>query len=126
MRSVCALSLVKPEKVEDYMTALYKRFWIDLEPVSKPEVFGKVLADVLGCEDEAKAVLQNTGEAEAKDLLKTNTDEAFKSGSFGAPWFEAVNGNGEKHGYWGISHLGLMCEFLGLDKSPDRALRSLL
>jgi 2-hydroxychromene-2-carboxylate isomerase len=59
-------------------------------------------------------------------MLKTNTDKAFKSGSFGAPWFEAVNGNGEKHGYWGISHLGLMCEFLGLDKSPDRALRSLL
>ncbi|SMQ46762.1 unnamed protein product [Zymoseptoria tritici ST99CH_3D7] len=126
MRSVCALSLVKPEKVDDYMTALCKRFWIDLEPVSKPEVFGKVLAEVLGSEDEAKKVLEKMGEAEAKDLLKSNTDEAFKSGSFGAPWFEAVNAKGEKHGFWGINHLGLMCEFLELDRNKDGAFRSLL
>jgi 2-hydroxychromene-2-carboxylate isomerase len=126
MRSVCALTLVRPEKLNEYMTALCKKFWIDLEPVSKPEVFGKVLAEVLGSEDQAKEVLQKMGEAEAKDLLKANTDEAFKSGSFGAPWFEAVNEKGEKHGFWGINHLGLMTEFLGLDRGKDRAFRSLL
>nr|OQO16284.1 hypothetical protein B0A51_16478 [Rachicladosporium sp. CCFEE 5018] len=125
-KSLCALSLVRPERVDDYMTALFERFWIHLEPVSQPEVFGKVLAEVLGSVNEAKQVLQKMGEAEAKDLLKTNTDEAFKSGSFGAPWFEAVNDKGERHGFWGISHLGLMCEYLGLDRGSDRAFRSLL
>ncbi|OQO00752.1 hypothetical protein B0A48_13243 [Cryoendolithus antarcticus] len=126
MRSVCALSLIQPSRVDDYMTALFERFWIHLEPVSQPKVFGKVLAEVLGSVDEAKQVLRKMGEAEAKDLLKTNTDEAFRSGSFGAPWFEAVNDKGERHGFGGISHLGLMCEFLGLDRGADRAFRSLL
>jgi 2-hydroxychromene-2-carboxylate isomerase len=126
MRSMCALQLVRPDKLDEYMTALCKKFWIDLEPVSKPEVFGKVLAEVLGGEEEAKEVLRMTGEAEAKKLLTTNTEAAFKSGSFGAPWFEAVNSKGEKKGFWGINHLGLMIEFLGLEKGGDRAFRSLL
>jgi len=126
MRSVCALQLVRPDKVDDYMTALCQKFWIDLEPVSKPEVFGKVLAEVLGSEAEAREVLRKTGEAEAKELLKRNTDEAFRSGSFGAPWFEAVNARGEKQGFWGINHLGLLIEFLRLEKGSDRAFRSLL
>jgi 2-hydroxychromene-2-carboxylate isomerase len=126
MRSICALQLVRPEKVDEYMTALCRKFWIDLEPVSKPEVYGRVLAEVLGSEVEAKAVLRKTGEAEAKELLKNNTEEAFKSGSFGAPWFEAMNSKGEKQGFWGINHLGLLIEFLGLEKGGDRAFRSLL
>jgi 2-hydroxychromene-2-carboxylate isomerase len=126
MRSMCALQLVRPDKLHEYMTALCKRFWIDLEPVSKPEVFGKVLAEVLGSEEEAKEVLRKTGEEEAKELLKKNTEEAFKSGSFGSPWFEAVNPKGEKQGFWGINHLGLLIEFLGLEKGGDRAFRSLL
>jgi 2-hydroxychromene-2-carboxylate isomerase len=126
MRSMCALQLVRPDKLDEYMTALCKKFWIDLEPVSKPEVFGKVLAEVLGSEEEAKKVLRKTGEAEAKKLLTTNTEEAFKSGSFGAPWFEAVNSRGDKLGFWGINHLGLMIEFLGLEKGSDRAFKSLL
>lgn len=126
MRSVCALQLVRPEKVDEYMTALCKKFWIDLEPVSKPEVFGRVLAEVLGSEELAGEVLRKTGEAEAKELLKTNTDAAFESGSFGAPWFEAVNSEGETRGFWGINHLGLLIEFLGLERGNDRAFRSLL
>ena len=126
MRSMCALQLVRPEKVDEYMTALCKKFWIDLEPVSKPEVFVKILAEVLGSEEEAKEILRKMTETEAKDLLKANTEEAFKSGSFGAPWFEAVNEKGEKQGFWGINHLGLMIEFLGLERGGDRAFRSLL
>ncbi|KAL2069469.1 hypothetical protein VTL71DRAFT_14148 [Oculimacula yallundae] len=126
MRSVCALQLTHPSKVHAYMTALYKTFWVDLEPVSNPEVFGKVLAEVLGSEEQAKEVLKKMGESEAKELLKKNTDEAFKSGSFGAPWFEAVNAQGEKQGFWGINHLGLLIEFLGLERGKDQAFRSLL
>lgn len=108
------------------MTALYKKFWIDLEPVSTPEVFGKVLVEVLGNEAEARDVLRKMGEQEAKDKLTANTQEAFRSGSFGAPWFEVVRGDGEKKGFWGINHLGLLIEFLGLDRGRDRAFRSLL
>lgn len=126
MRSVCAVQILYPEKMAEYMIALYRKFWIDLEPVSKPEVFGKVLAEVLGSEDRAKEVLKATTEQDAKDLLKANTDEAFKSGSFGAPWFVATKENGETHGFWGINHLGLMIEYLGLDRGKDRAFRSLL
>ena len=126
MRSMCALQLARPDKLGEYLTALCKKFWVDLEPVSKSEVFGKVLAEVLGSEEEAKEILRKMTEAEAKDLLKANTEEAFKSGSFGAPWFEAVNSKGEKQGFWGINHLGLMIEFLGLERGGDRAFRSLL
>ena len=108
------------------MTALFRRFWIDLKPVSKPEVCKNVLIEVLGSEEEADEIMKKASGTEAKELLKSNTDEAFRSGSFGAPWFEAENGKGEKKGFWGINHLGLMVEFLELERGRDAAFRSLL
>lgn len=138
MRAVCAISLFHPEKLADSYAALYEKFWVELEPISKPEVFVPVLQRVLG-ETDAKEVLDRAGTPEVKQLLTSNTDRAFKSGAFGLPWFLATNAQGEEEGFWvsddgpvqfdtimsiiltdsfprqGVDHLGQVVDHLGLD-----------
>ncbi|GMF84403.1 unnamed protein product [Aspergillus oryzae] len=66
------------------------------------------------------------GHAEVKERLKANTDQAFKSGAFGIPWFECTNIKGETEGFWGIDHLGQVADFLGLDRGSDRGFKAVL
>lgn len=47
------------------------------------------------------------------------------SGAFGLPWFECTNSKGETEGFWGVDHMGLVVEFLGLDRS-DQGFKALL
>lgn len=70
-------------------------------------------------------VLQFKG-SEAKAILDGNTQQVFTSGAFGLPWFDCVNAQGEKEGFWGIDHLGRLVDFLQLDDSLDKSFRVLL
>lgn len=70
-------------------------------------------------------VLQFKG-TEAKAILDGNTRQVFTSGAFGLPWFDCVNAQGEKEGFWGIDHLGRLVDFLQLDASLDKSFRVLL
>lgn len=126
MRVVCAVQSLHPEKFDDYIHALFRAFWVDLKPISKPEVFGGVLAEVLGDKAEAERVMQHSTTADVKAILKKNSDAAFESGAFGLPWIIGENAKGEKRGFWGISHLGMLVEFLGLDQSLDSNFKSML
>lgn len=65
--------------------------------------------------DVAERVVKKIGEAKVKDQLGANTQRAFEAGAFGLPWFECVNEKGEKDGFWGLDHLGMVCRFLGID-----------
>jgi 2-hydroxychromene-2-carboxylate isomerase len=42
---------------------------------------------VVGSDDEAKKVIERTKTDEVKKLLSANTQQAFKDGAFGLPWF---------------------------------------
>jgi 2-hydroxychromene-2-carboxylate isomerase len=42
---------------------------------------------VVGSDEEAKKVIERTKNEEVKKQLSRNTDEAFKEGAFGLPWF---------------------------------------
>lgn len=69
---------------------------------------------------------EQMSQAEIKSLLTSKTDEAFKSGAFGLPWFECTNSKGQTEGFWGIDHLGQVAEFLGLRRQEDKGFRALL
>jgi len=47
-------------------------------------------------------------------MLEENTASAFKEGAFGLPWWVAENPAGEKETFWGIDHMGLVVDHLGL------------
>ena len=65
-------------------------------------------------------------QSEVKALLTSNTDKSFKEGAFGLPWFQSTNSEGKTEGFWGIDHLGVVADFLGLDRSRDSGFRALL
>ncbi|KAK5789002.1 hypothetical protein VI817_009960 [Penicillium citrinum] len=70
------------------------------------EGFAPVLESVLG-----KQAVQETLSAE---------------GAFGLPWFQCTNSEVKTEGFWGIDHLGVVADFLGLDRSRDSGFRALL
>jgi len=61
-----------------------------------------------------------------KEVLMKNTDKALNDGSFGLPWIVAQNSKGEKEGFWGVDHLGQVCEFMDLEKPRTGGWKSLL
>jgi 2-hydroxychromene-2-carboxylate isomerase len=53
----------------------------------KPENLQAIVRTVVGSDEEAKKVIERTKTDEVKKLLSANTDQAFKDGAFGLPWF---------------------------------------
>lgn len=88
--------------------------------VKDPEVLKALLRSVVGG-DVAGSVASGIGAKEVKERLVENTKLAFERGAFGLPWFECVNGQGEREGFWGFDHLGIVARFLGLDWEGEKA-----
>lgn len=93
-RALCAIEQSHPEKLSDCFAALYQAFWVEAQTIGKPEIFGPVLAKVLG-EDGAKEIVEASKGPEAKKKLSENSDLAMGEGAFGLPWFVATNSKGE-------------------------------
>jgi len=85
-RALSALTILHPDKLTEALNGLYKAFWVERQPIQKPEVFVPILSRVLG-EENAKAVVEASSKAEVKDRLVKNTDMSFNEGAFGLPWF---------------------------------------
>ena len=66
-RALCAIELAHPEKLADCFAALYQAFWVEGQTIGKAEVFGPVLAMVLG-EEGARGVVEGSKGAEAKKV----------------------------------------------------------
>lgn len=118
MRAMCAVTIVHQGKLSDCFAAMYKAFWIDRKTISKAEVWTAALAEVLGG-SEAKKVAGMASGAEAKKVLKENSDRAFAEGAFGLPWFMATNAEGVTEGFWGFDHLGQVIDHLGLSRQNE-------
>lgn len=56
------------------------------EPLKQENLQG-ILRTVVGSDDEAKKVLERTKTDEVKNVLSQNTEQAFKDGAFGLPYF---------------------------------------
>lgn len=63
---------------------------------------------------------------EGKELLNKNTDQAFQAGAFGLPYFLATNEKSETEAFWGVDHLALVTEHLGLEKPKTGGWKALL
>ncbi|WPH01130.1 Hypothetical protein R9X50_00396500 [Acrodontium crateriforme] len=118
MRAMVAVWRDTPEKLDTCFNEMFKIFWGELKPISKDEVWQEALRNALGAA-EAEKFVKLSKTPEIKKLLLETTDRAFKDGAFGLPYYMATNDKGETEGFWGISHLGLAVEHMGLDRRAD-------
>lgn len=114
-RALCAVNLKYPQKLEEVIATLFFCSFVERKAVHTSNDLLSVLATILG-ESEAGEILEKSNSDEIKKLLFANTSEALAEGSFGVPWYVAVNGEGQKEGFWGFDHLALVADHLGLQK----------
>ncbi|CAI7676907.1 unnamed protein product [Penicillium pancosmium] len=125
-RALCAISQRFPEKLPAVIEAVYRSFWVDENTrIGDVEGFAPVFETVLG-QKATQEVLSAMTQGEVKAALTANTDKSFKEGAFGLPWFQCTNAEGKTEGFWGIDHLGVVADFLGLDRSRESGFRALL
>lgn len=99
------------------LDAFFDAYWIKSRDITDKNVVADVLKSA-GHEDLTKVTELAAGDA--KKVLLENTDRAFADGAFGLPWFACENDKGEKEGFWGVDHLGVVLDFLGIEKPAGR------
>ncbi|KAL2068890.1 hypothetical protein VTL71DRAFT_15228 [Oculimacula yallundae] len=129
MRAMCALTVLHPGKegqelLVKTLDRLFEAYWVEHKKTYEKDGLQEVLESVLG-KEEAGKVLAMAGK-EGKEVLAKNSDQAFKDGAFGLPYFLATNGKGETEAFWGVDHLAVVCEHLGLEKPKTSGWKSLL
>ncbi|CAI7591850.1 unnamed protein product [Penicillium glandicola] len=124
--ALCVLASKYPDKLIPVAEKIYRGFWEDgdSDVLTQPG-FSAVFESELGAEN-AKRILDEFKDTEAKAVLHGSTQQAFTSGAFGLPWFDCMNGQGTKESFWGIDHLGRLVDFLQLDATLDKSFRVLL
>ena len=99
------------------MQLFWENFWVEYRAPNQPENVLAMLRTILGGDEtEARKVVERSQTEEVKHLLLKNTDDAFNDGAFGLPWFVATNAKGEKEGFFGVDQMGVLCDFLGLER----------
>lgn len=125
-RALCTIQSQHPDKLVASFEALYKAFWIEGKPIGEQSTVLASLASVFGAE-RAKEILASTAEPEVKKLLNVNTEAALSAGAFGVPFFVARNGEGREEVFFGFDRLGMIADFLGLEKGKgESGFKSLL
>lgn len=116
MRVLAALTVVdsSPTTLEAAVDLLWEEFWTKHTDISKPENYEPLLATAIGEEKAKKAI--ELAHTEGKKLVLQNTDQAFKDGAFGLPWFVCVNKDGKREEFWGVDHIGQLIDFMGLER----------
>lgn len=78
-------------------------------------------------EERAREILTSTARPEVKKHLNANTEAALNAGAFGVPFFVATDRDGKEDVFFGFDRLGMIADFLGLDKGTgERGFKSLL
>ncbi|KAF2831918.1 thioredoxin-like protein [Ophiobolus disseminans] len=125
-RVLCALQIVHPDSLPAALARFWQDFWVDWKDPLKPGNLLSIVAEVLGSEEEARRVVESTKSEECKKRLSANTEEAFAEGAFGLPYFVATNAKGETERFWGVDHVGQLCDFMDLERAGGRGWRALL
>ncbi|KAF2710557.1 thioredoxin-like protein [Pleomassaria siparia CBS 279.74] len=125
-RVLASLSLTHPQSLPSAISLFFQNFWVHYTEPTKPENLLALVSTIVGGEEEAKKVLESSKGDEAKKKLAANTELSFKDGAFGLPWFVATSSKGETEGFWGVDHMGQLCDFLELDRPKTRGWKALL
>ncbi|KAH3916106.1 glutathione S-transferase kappa [Parastagonospora nodorum] len=125
-RALASLEISHPQSMPQAIGLFWENFWVQYNDPMKPENLSAIVRTIVGSEEGAKKVLESTKGEEVKKRLSENTDKALKGGAFGLPWFEATNAKGETEGFWGVDHMGQMCDHLGLERPSGKGWKALL
>ena len=82
MRGAAGVQLRMPERLPDYLRAVFNAIWVDALNMNDPAVAAQALRDA-GFDPAAFMAL--VGDAEVKATLRATTEEAVARGAFGAP-----------------------------------------
>lgn len=82
MRAAVGVQLRQPERLDDYLSAVFQAIWVDSLNLNDVGLVAQTLAS-RGFAPEL--VEQWASDPEVKAALKANTDEALQRGVFGAP-----------------------------------------
>lgn len=115
----------KKKKKEDFvktLDAFFQACWVQgkTSEINTEVVIEEILHSIFENENEnerkVQEILQGMNSEAAKTKLRENTNEAFRSGAFGLPWFVAENATtGEREGFWGVDSVGKVLECLGVE-----------
>jgi 2-hydroxychromene-2-carboxylate isomerase len=126
MRALCYIERKHPAKLIDAIQSLYEALWIESKTISDVATVSAAFEKAFG-KSFSEEVVAAIGSDEVKEALKANTDKAFKDGSFGLPFFVATNTKGETDSFWGVDHLGVLMDHLGIEvKRKEGGFKALL
>lgn len=125
-RALTSLSLTRPELLESAVELFWEHTWAEWKEPTKPENVLAMIKTIVGSEEEARKIVDTMHNDEVKKALMSNTNRAFQDGAFGLPWFVATNAKGETEGFWGVDHMGQLCDYLELERPSDKPWRALL
>lgn len=104
MRGATAVQMLQPERLADYLGAVYPAIWVDQKNMNDPAVVAAVLQDA---GFDPTALLAQAADPQVKERLKQVTQDAVARGVFGAPTF-FVDGQM----FWGQDRLEFVKEAL--------------
>ncbi|CAG2132078.1 2-hydroxychromene-2-carboxylate isomerase [Cupriavidus yeoncheonensis] len=82
MRAAVGVQLRQPERLDDYLSTVFRALWVDALDLNDAGLVAQTLA---GRDFVPELVAQWVSDPEVKAALKANTDEALQRGVFGAP-----------------------------------------
>lgn len=82
MRAATGVQLRQPERFIEFIDCLFKALWVDGRDLNDPVALTAALAERHFSTDE---ILALSNDEEVKALLKDTTEQAIRSGVFGAP-----------------------------------------
>ena len=82
MRAATGVQMRQPERLQDFLHAVFNALWVDALNLNEPQLVASTLTDA-GFDIER--VLALTNDPEVKTRLRSTTDEAVARGVFGAP-----------------------------------------
>ncbi|CDG84691.1 2-hydroxychromene-2-carboxylate isomerase [Janthinobacterium agaricidamnosum] len=82
MRAVAGIQIRQPERLRDFLKAVFSALWGDGLNLNDPLIAVKMLVDA---GYDAEQIVMLTNDVEVKAALRANTDEAVARGVFGAP-----------------------------------------
>jgi 2-hydroxychromene-2-carboxylate isomerase len=84
MRAATAVQLQQPQRLADYLDAVFRAIWVDQKNMNDPQVVASVLE---AASFDPAALLAQAADPQVKERLKQVTQNAVARGVFGAPTF---------------------------------------